>query len=126
MQAFPQLINSVLSFSFSLVMMFILSWQLSLISVGVFVLGIAIVRFLIIRRRLYYQEQQQAIGRIDGFVEEMLSWLKVITVYSHEKQAQQEFDQKNDDWQMAATKANIYSSSVFPIMGNVGNFLYVL
>lgn len=126
MQAFPQLINSVLSFSFSLVMMFILSWQLSLISVGVFVLGIAIVRFLIIRSRLYYQEQQQAIGRIDGFVEEMLSGLKVIKVFSHEKQAQQEFDQKNDDWQMAATKANIYSTSVFPIMGNVGNFLYVL
>lgn len=126
MQAFPQLLNSVLSFSFSLVMMFILSWQLSFISVGVFVLGILIVRFLIIRSRLYYQEQQRAIGKIDGFVEEMLSGLKVIKVFSHENQAQQEFDQKNDDWQTAATKANIYSTSVFPIMGNVGNFLYVL
>ncbi|GKS81239.1 ABC transporter [Ligilactobacillus pabuli] len=126
MQAFPQLLNSVLSFSFSLVMMFILSWQLSMISVGVFILGILIVRFLIVRSRLYYQQQQREIGKIDGFVEEMLSGLKVVKVFSHEKQVQQEFDQKNDDWQIAATQANIYSTSVFPIMGNVGNFLYVL
>ncbi|HIW89094.1 MAG TPA: ABC transporter ATP-binding protein/permease [Candidatus Ligilactobacillus excrementipullorum] len=126
MQAFPQLLNSVLSFSFSLVMMFILSWQLSMISVGVFILGILIVRFLIVRSRLYYQQQQREIGKIDGFVEEMLSGLKVVKVFSHEKQVQQEFDQNNDDWQTAATQANIYSTSVFPIMGNVGNFLYVL
>ncbi|GBG94284.1 multidrug ABC transporter ATP-binding and permease protein [Ligilactobacillus salitolerans] len=126
MQSFPQLINSVLSFLFSLTMMFVLSWQLSLISVAIFVIGLFIVRFLIYRSRLYYQKQQTAIGQIDGFVEEMLSGLKVIKVFSHEPAAQKEFDADNDEWQDAAAKANIYSTSVFPIMGNVGNFLYVL
>ncbi len=126
MQSFPQLVNSVLSFLFSLTMMFVLSWQLSLVSVVIFVMGLFIVRFLIYRSRYYYQKQQTAIGKIDGFVEEMLSGLKVIKVFSHEPEAQKEFDVDNDEWQDAAANANIYSTSVFPIMGNVGNFLYVL
>lgn len=126
MQAFPQLINSVLSFAFSLTMMFVLSWRLSMISVFIFILGLFLVRFLIYRSRLYYQKQQTAIGKIDGFVDEMLSGLKVIKVFSHEKESQKNFDDYNDEWQNAASPANIYSTSVFPILANIGNFLYVL
>ena len=125
-QSIPQFLNSLLSLIFVVSAMFILSWQLTVFSLFVFALSIGIVRFLTKKSSFYFKMQQDKLGQINGYDEEMLNGLKVIKVFSHEKQVEKGFDGYNDELRVASGKANTYATILFPIMGNVGNLLYVL
>lgn len=125
-QSLPQFLNSALSLIFVIVAMFSLSWQLTLFSFVIFALSFGIVRFLTVRSSHYFKVQQNKLGQINGYDEEMLNGLKVIKVFSHEPEAEEGFDKFNEELRGASGKANTYATILFPIMGNMGNLLYVL
>ena len=125
-QSLPQFLNSALSLIFVIVAMFSLSWQLTLFSFIIFALSFGIVRFLTVRSSHYFKVQQNKLGQINGYDEEMLNGLKVIKVFSHEPEAEEGFDKFNEELREASGKANTYATILFPIMGNMGNLLYVL
>lgn len=125
-QSLPQFFNSALSLIFVIVAMFSLSWQLTLFSFIIFGLSFGIVRFLTVKSSYYFKVQQNKLGQINGYDEEMLNGLKVIKVFSHEPEAEEGFDKFNEELRGASGKANTYATVLFPIMGNMGNLLYVL
>ena len=125
-QSIPQFTNSALSLIFVVVAMFSLSWQLTVFSFIIFAMSFGIVRFLTLRSSHYFQVQQKKLGQINGYNEEMLNGLKVIKVFSHEPESKTGFDKYNEELRQASGKANTYATILFPIMGNMGNLLYVL
>lgn len=125
-QSLPQFLNSALSLIFVIVAMFSLSWQLTLFSFIIFGLSFGIVRFLTVKSSYYFKIQQNKLGQINGYDEEMLNGLKIIKVFSHEPEAEEGFDKFNEELRGASGKANTYATVLFPIMGNMGNLLYVL
>ncbi|MCT7894150.1 MAG: ABC transporter ATP-binding protein/permease [Lactobacillus gasseri] len=125
-QSLAQFLNSALSLIFVIVAMFSLSWQLTLFSFIIFGLSFGIVRFLTVKSSYYFKVQQNKLGQINGYDEEMLNGLKVIKVFSHEPEAEEGFDKFNEELRGASGKANTYATVLFPIMGNMGNLLYVL
>nr|WP_317638220.1 ABC transporter ATP-binding protein [Lactobacillus xylocopicola] len=125
-QSIPQFLNSTLNVVFALGAMLSLSWQLTIFTLIIFALSIGVVRFLTTRSSHYFQLQQKELGQVNGYNEEMLNGLKVIKVFSHEPEVEKNFDVYNQALEDAAGKANTYATILFPIMGNMGNLLYVL
>lgn len=125
-QALPMFANSVFSVVFVLAGMFYLSWQLTLVSLVVVLLSLGVVCYLTGKSSYYFDQQQKTVGTVNGYNEEMLNGLKVIKVFSHEPEAKADFDRYNDQLRIASGKANTYATILFPIMGNIGNLLYVL
>ena len=70
--------------------------------------------------------QQKAIGKLEGFVEELMNGQKVVKVFCHEEASQADFDKVNAELCEAATKATRFANILGPVMGNIGNMLYVL
>ncbi|GAT17829.1 ABC transporter ATP-binding protein [Secundilactobacillus silagei] len=125
-QSFPQFIVALFNVTFALVAMVVLSPVLTLVSLAIFATSIIIVRWLTHRSAKYFRAQQSAIGQLNAFVEEMLNGERVIKVFSHEKPVQAAFETYNDALRNDARYANGFATMLFPIMGNMGNLLYVL
>ncbi|TSO26904.1 ABC transporter ATP-binding protein [Lactobacillus sp. LL6] len=125
-QSIPQFTNSFLSLVFVISAMFILSWQLTIFSFIVFALSFGIVRYLTKKSSYYFSVQQKKLGEINGYNEEMLNGLKVIKVFSHEPESKAGFEKYNEQLRIASGNANTFATILFPIMGNIGNLLYVL
>ena len=125
-QSIPQFVNSTLMLLFVIIAMFTLSWQLTVFSFIIFALTYGIVRYLTKQSSKNFQIQQKKLGQINGYNEEMLNGLKVIKVFSHEKDVKEGFNKFNEQLRVASGNANTYATILFPIMGNMGNLLYVL
>ena len=125
-QSIPQFMNSLLTLVFVVVAMFTLSWQLTILSFFIFALSFGVVRFLTTRSSRYFKIQQEKMGELNGYDEEMLNGLKVIKIFSHEPEAKEGFQKYNDQLRIASGNANGYANVLFPIMGSIGNLLYVL
>ncbi len=78
------------------------------------------------RSAKYFIAQQRAMGKMEGFVEEMVNGQKVVKVFCHEKEAISKFDTINGDLCDVSYKANAFSNMLMPIIHNIGNILYVL
>ncbi len=74
----------------------------------------------------YFMRQQKSTGKVEGCVEEMMNGQKVIKVFCHEEAAGADFDKINDELCTDATTAHKFANTLMPIMGNIGNILYVL
>ena len=74
----------------------------------------------------HYRGQQQALGALNGYIEETVTGQKVVKVFSHEEQAVREFDEKNQDLRNQQVKAQFFGSIIMPIMGNIGQICYSL
>lgn len=73
----------------------------------------------------YFVRQQRAIGREEGYIEEIMNGQKVVKVFCHEEESKKQFDEINQQLYEDAQKANAYSNMLGPILGNMGNILYV-
>ncbi|MDR2867536.1 MAG: ABC transporter ATP-binding protein/permease [Acholeplasmatales bacterium] len=122
----PQCLASIINILAVVVIMFIMNLYLTLIVILCMIMMIIVLKVLASKSATHFLAQQKVLGQINAFVEEMTTGQKVIKVFSHEQQAQREFDEKNDLLQSHATKAHLYSSILQPIMGNIGNIQYVL
>ena len=70
--------------------------------------------------------QQKSVGELEGYIEEMLQGQKVVKVFCHEKKSKEGFDEKNDKLFGNSSKAHRYANIMMPVMGNIGNIMYVL
>ena len=125
-QSLPMTINAMVTILTVVVVMAMYSIYMLLI-----VLGVAVVMFFIASRlgmgaAKYFREQQIAMGHLDGYIEEIMNGQKVVQVFTHEKQANEGFDRVNDNWFANARAAHRYANTLMPIMGNMGNILYVI
>ena len=74
----------------------------------------------------YFMKQQKATGAMEGFAQEMMNGQKVIKVFNHEQASIRDFDKVNDELYEVSRRAHSFASILGPIMGNIGNILYVV
>ncbi len=74
----------------------------------------------------YFIKQQQSLGEVNGYIEEMINGQKVIKVFNHERISEQEFDAKNEMLRENANQANKFANILMPVLMNIGNLQYVL
>lgn len=124
-QSIPSLLSAVISVTTLLVLMFTYSIWLSLaIFVGVFVM-FKVTKTVGGKSAKYFIKRQISLGKEEGFIEEMMQGGKVIKVFCHEEESKADFDKKNEELCEMATKANTFANILMPIMGNIGNILYI-
>lgn len=74
----------------------------------------------------YFVRQQEALGKINGFIEERIHGQQVVKVFCYEEKSKQEFDALNEELCKNATEANKFANTLMPVMGNIGNLQYIL
>ena len=124
-QSIPQLIISTVTVLTVLaIMLYFRVWMTLVVLVGVFFM-VLVTKKVGGRSSKYFIRMQQSIAATEGVVEEMMNGQKVIKVFCHEKEAQEDFDKVNDELFHNAEQANIYANMLMPILNNIGNVLYV-
>ena len=122
----PQFLSSGLIITFLLGNMLYLSVWLTLVVLAGVVAMFMVTKTVGGNSARYFIKQQKAIAKTEGFVEEMMNGQKVIKVFCHEEQSGKDFDRVNEELCAASTNANRFANVLGPIMGNIGNILYVL
>ena len=125
-QAVPQLLSSALTVTSSFVMMLYLSPVLTLVVILCIILLVVISGFIAKHSANAFRSQQAAIGRVNGYIEEMIEGQKVVKVFCWEENAKTEFAVLNDELCNAATKANTLANILGPISNNMGHINYAL
>ena len=125
-QSIPQLLNSgiILVTVFSLMLYY--SIWLTILVVGGIVVMTKVVKKVGGSSGRYFVKQQAAVAQTEGFIEEMMNGQKVVKVFNHEDAAKRDFDRINDELFAVSEKANRYANTLMPILGNIGNILYVV
>ena len=125
-QSLPNAVSSLISITAVFIAMLSTSVWLTLLMFVFLGLMMVVVKKIGGGSAKYFVKQQQSLGRVNGFIEEMIGGQKVVKVFCHEQQNQQDFDALNDEFCLNATKANTYANIMMPIMGNLGHLQYVL
>ena len=125
-QSLPNAVSSLISITAVFIAMLSTSVWLTLLMFVFLGLIMVVVKKVGGGSAKYFVKQQQSLGRVNGFIEEMIGGQKVVKVFCHEQQNQQDFDALNDEFCLNATKANTYANIMMPIMGNLGHLQYVL
>ena len=122
-QSFPQLLVSVVTIF--CIMVYYCLWLTLVVLAGVALMTLLIKKIGGGSAR-YFFRQQTALGKAEGFIEEMMNGQKVIKVFCHEAESKVAFDALNDALFEESEKANRYANTLGPILNNIGNVLYVL
>lgn len=125
-QSIPQLLNAlvIVCTTFS-IMIYFSVWMALVVVVGVIVM-------LIVTKKCggasakYFIRQQNAIGKMEGYIEEIMNGEKVVKVFCHEEETEEKFNQLNEELFKDAEAANQFSNMLMPILNNIGNILYVI
>ncbi len=125
-QSLPQMFSSLVSMAAAFLAMLYLSVGLTALVAVFAIVLLRVVRSLVGRSGTFFMKQQQALGEVNGYIEEMINGQKVVKVFCHERKVEEEFDKKNEALCDAATKANTYGNVTMPVVGNMGYMLYVL
>ena len=125
-QSIPSMYSALISVTTLLVIMLTSSLWLSLVMfLGVFLM-ILITKKVGGNSAKYFIKQQHSLADEEGYIQEMIQGQKVVKVFCHEQESKQNFDVKNDQLCKDATSAHTFANILMPIMGNLGNILYVL
>ena len=125
-QSLPQVFSSIVTVTAVFIAMLSLSVWLTLFVVICVFLIMKLVGYVTGKSGTYFVRQQQSLGSVNGYIEEMINGQKVVKVFCHEEQAKQEFDRRNQQLCQNATEANKFANILMPIMNNMGYVLYVL
>lgn len=125
-QSLPQiLISGVTVLTIFCIMVYYCLWLTLVVIIGVIIM-------LFVTKRVgggsakYFIKQQKALGRLEGFTEEMMNGQKVIKVFCHEEESKADFDKINEALFQDSRTANRYANILGPILNNIGNVLYVI
>ncbi|EOH88998.1 ABC transporter ATP-binding protein [Enterococcus villorum] len=125
-QSIPQTISALVTVIAIVVAMLIINIPMTIFVLFMVSLMIFIIRTLGSKSGKYFSLQQGSLGAVNGYVEEMIEGQKVVKVFNHEPQAIAGFIKLNNELKENSTKANTYANILMPIMGNIGNFTYLL
>ena len=125
-QSLPQLtISAVTLLSVFFIMLYYCLWLALVVAFGVVIMTL-VVRYVSGHSSRYFLQQQVTIAKTEGFMEEMMNGQKVIKVFCHEDGAKLDFDKVNDELFENSEKANRYANILMPLLGNIGNVMYVI
>ena len=125
-QSIPQVMNAVITMTATLITMILLNPFLTILSIiTAFVMLTVTKNFSSISGR-YYVHQQIDLGKVDGFIEEMLDGQKVVKVFCHEEAAKADFHKVNERLRNSTNKANSYANLLMPVNANIGWISYAL
>ena len=125
-QSIPQVFSASVSMVAVLVAMFATNLYLTLVVLAMVVLMIFVSRYLGGNSSRFFVKQQEDIGRVNGYIEEMMEGQKVVKVFNYEEESKKKFDELNEDLCESMTKANMYANILMPCIMNIGNLGYVL
>lgn len=125
-QSIPQVVNSSFSILTTFVSMLVLNVPLSAMSVFMVIVLLYVARKIAAQSSKYFHDQQNDLGRVNGFIEEMMDGQKVIKVFNHEERAKEDFRKLNQELRESATNTNIFANILMPVSANIGHFSYVL
>ncbi|MCJ7551887.1 MAG: ABC transporter ATP-binding protein/permease, partial [Anaerolineae bacterium] len=124
-QSITQIITSAITVVGVLIMMFSISWMMTLVALLIIPLSLAVVGLIIGRSQTYFKQQQDYLGHVNGHVEEMYGGHVVMKVFNGESKSVETFDQFNTPLHEAAWKSQFLSGLMMPIMMFIGNLGYV-
>ncbi len=125
-QGIPQLVNSAVTLIITLVSMIVLSVPLTILTVAM-VVGMLIAAAKIGgKSSKYFAAQQQNLGKVNGYIEEMMEGQKVVKVFNHEHRNLEDFRKINEELRASADNANKFANILMPVSANLGNISYVL
>lgn len=125
-QSIPQLFSSIISIIFIFSAMLYLNLLLSLIVIVVIFISLQVTKKLTSYSSKYFNAQQEQLGKVNGYIEEMIKGIKVVKVFSYEDESKKVFSELNDDLYSNAYNAHKFANYLMPILHNLGNLQYVL
>ena len=124
-QSITQIITSICTLIGILVMMFSISWQMTLISLVILPVSALLVKNIVGKSQKYFKAQQDYLGHVNGQVEEVYGGLNIVKVFNAEGKVTNEFGKANDNLYHSAWKSQFLSGLMFPVMNFIGNVGYV-
>lgn len=125
-QSLPQILNSAITVVSVFVSMVILNIPLTILTIVMVIVTTVVTKKFAGFSSRYFLAQQRDLGRVNGFIEEMLNGQKVVKVFTHEQENIEAFDKINDELFESAYNANMYSNMLGPVNAQIGNLSYVL
>lgn len=125
-QSIPQVLMSALMILVTFIAMLVLSPILTILAVIMIGLMALVSRKIGGNSGKYFIRQQIDLANITGFVEERMNGQRVVKVFNHERKSEEEFDKLNEKLFQSASSAHTFASMMGPIIGNIGNLLFVL
>ena len=125
-QSLPQLLNSAITVVSVFVSMVILNIPLTVLTIVMVIVTTVVTKKFAGFSSRYFLAQQRDLGKVNGFIEEMLNGQKVVKVFTHEQENIEAFDKINDELFESAYNANMYSNMLGPVNAQIGNLSYVL
>ena len=125
-QSIPNLIASIITIVSTIVSMIVLNSALTLITLLMIGVMITITKVIGGKSSKYFIEQQKNLGKVNGYIEEMMEGQKVVKVFCHEEETLKNFEKINNELCESADNANKFANILMPIMGNMGHISYVL
>ena len=124
--SFAMVIQSFIQMTGTLIMLFVLNWQLSLLVVVGYAAMFLYIRYSGHRSKSYYTRQQASLGDLDGYIEEMVTGQKVVKVFNHEVENERVFREKNESLRVAGTGAQSYAATMVPAVVSISYINYAL
>ena len=125
-QSLPQILNSAITVVSVFVSMVILNIPLTVLTIVMVIVTTVVTKKFAGFPSRYFLAQQRDLGKVNGFIEEMLNGQKVVKVFTHEQENIEAFDKINDELFESAYNANMYSNMLGPVNAQIGNLSYVL
>jgi len=125
-QSLPQILNSAITVVSVFVSMVILNIPLTVLTIVMIIVTTVVTKKFAGFSSRYFLAQQRDLGKVNGFIEEMLNGQKVVKVFTHEQENIEAFDKINDELFESAYNANMYSNMLGPVNAQIGNLSYVL
>lgn len=125
-QSITQIITSICTIVGILVMMFSISWEMTVVSLLILPVSAIILKNVVGKSQKYFVKQQEYLGHVNGQVEEIYGGHNIVKVFGREKQAIEEFKKQNNELYKSGWKSQFLSGLMFPLMNFVGNVGYVL
>lgn len=125
-QSLPQILNSAITVVSVFVSMVILNIPLTILTIVMVIVTTVVTKKFAGFSSRYFLAQQRDLGKVNGFIEEMLNGQKVVKVFTHEQENIESFDKINDELFESAYNANMYSNMLGPVNAQIGNLSYVL
>lgn len=125
-QSLPQILNSAITVVSVFVSMVILNIPLTILTIVMVIVTTVVTKKFAGFSSRYFLAQQRDLGKVNGFIEEMLNGQKVVKIFTHEQENIEAFDKINDELFESAYNANMYSNMLGPVNAQIGNLSYVL
>ena len=124
--SFAMAIQSFIQMIGTLVILYILNWKLSLIVTVCYGIMFWYMKFSGAKSKVFYAKQQQSLGELDGYIEEMVSGQKVVKVFNHEQASFQDFLEKNEKLRKEGTGAQSYAATMVPVVVSISYINYAI